>query len=501
MVCKSWTLPHRVSGQVAPASHSLLGSVRLTYAVCAFLSICLHSAMRSMLAMVILRMVKPRPEDALLMALELDRSNSTAAGQCGGSVFGLSAGVQVPQTGDLSWTRNQELTFPGVFYYGYVISIPLAGHLSDRLSSKRLFILSLVFEALAYFLLPTMAHHSYGAAVASLVVSGMCAGCGNPPLYQLFVTWAHPTERTSLLSFAYIGLLMGSIVVYPVANYLSDYAWELSFYVVASVTLVFGIICHWLIYDTLDEHPRISDAEKAYLQREPLSKSQLSVPWRHLLTSLPVYAFILTHIFHNCTFLVLSVVMPRFMREAMQFNLHEVGLLSAAPYLGGMFSKLICVFSCGYVERRVGLKQSWMRRLLYVACSILTMIFIGIIICAGCEQKTLVMLMYALLYATTDMGFSAGYWPTLLYFAPSFAGLLSGVANCLAHLSGFLAPHLVATLVHTGTKAEWNIVLLTLIIFNGMAMIVFGLFSSTRLQPWDPRRRMESLSATPANLH
>ncbi|XP_002013876.2 sialin isoform X2 [Drosophila persimilis] len=499
MVCKSWTLPHRSA--VPPASHRLLGSVRLTYAVCAFLSICLHSAMRSMLAMVILRMVKPRPEDSLLMALELERSNSTGPGQCGGPVFGPASGIQVTQTGDLPWTRNQELTFPGVYYYGYVISIPLAGHLSDRLSSKRLFILSLVFEASAYCLLPTMAHHSYGAAVAGLVVSGMCAGCGNPPLYQLFVTWAHPTERTSLLSFAYIGLLMGSIVVYPVANYLSDFAWELSFYVVGSVTLVFGISCHWLIYDTLDQHPRISNAEKAYIQREPLSTSQLNVPWRHLLTSLPVYAFILTHVFHNYTFLVLSVVMPRFMREAMQFTTHDVGVLSAAPYLGGMFSKLICVFSCGYVERRVGLNQSWMRRLLYVACSILTMVFIGIIIGAGCEQKTLVMLMYAFLYATTDMGFSAGYWPTLLYFAPSFAGLLSGLANCLAHLSGFLAPHLVAALVHTGTKAEWNIVLLTLILFNGMAMFVFGLFSSTRLQSWDPRRHAESLSANQDNVH
>lgn len=60
----------------------------------------------------------------------------------------------------------------------------------------------------------------------------------------------------------------------------------------------------------------------------------------------------------------------------------------------------------------------------------------------------LVLVMFMLLMASTDIGFS-GYWPTLLYFAPSYAGLLSGLANALAHLTGFLAPYLVAALVHT----------------------------------------------------
>jgi len=80
--------------------------------------------------------------------------------------------------------------------------------------------------------------------------------------------------------------------------------------------------------------------------------------------------------------------------------------------------------------------------------SILTTSLIGVIILANCDDKILVLVMFAFMMATTDMGFS-GYWPTLLYFAPSFAGLLSGLANGMAHLSGFLAPHLVAALVHT----------------------------------------------------
>ncbi|KAH8292145.1 hypothetical protein KR054_006311 [Drosophila jambulina] len=500
---RSWTLP-RLSQSCVPATYGLLGSVRLTYSVCAFIATSLHAAMRNMLGLIILRMVKPRPEDALQQALQA-ASNVTALGRCGGSRMALNTAIHVSRfcTGDLSWSRNEELAFPGVYFYGYVVSILLSGYLADRCSSKALFMASLICQAVAYILLPVMAHFSFKAAVVDLVVCGLLAGCGNPSLYKLFVTWAHPTERTALVSFAYSGMLVGAMVVFPVAGYLSNFGWELSFFVVGSVTLLFGIACNWLIYDTLEQHPRISAEEVAYLRLgknppEHQASQVLSVPWKSLMTALPAYAFVLTHVFHCYIFLMITLQTPRFMREAMEYDLDEVGILSAAPSLGGLCSKVVSILGGSYLERRFGPEQSCMRRTLYGICSLLTTLFLGIIILADCGSKTLVLLMFILVMASTDMGFSA-YWPTLLYFAPSFAGLLSGLANALSHLTGFLAPHLVAALVHTGSKEEWNVVLMTLIAFNTMAMIVFGLCSSTRLQSWDPRSGETHERSTSAN--
>ncbi|KAH8383765.1 hypothetical protein KR009_010402 [Drosophila setifemur] len=491
---KSWTLP-RLS-QSGPTAHRLFGSVRLTYALCAFISTALLAGMRNMLGMIILKMVMVRSEDLLEIPAHRMGSNVTVTRRCGGSRLGPDP---LSQTGDLPWTRNQEMTFPGIIYYGYVVSISLSGYLADRCSSKKLFILSLILSGFAYILLPLMAHLSFEAAAVDLVVCGILAGCGNPALYKLFVTWAHPTERTALLSFAYSGLLMGSVVVYPVAGYLSEFSWEVPFYVVGAVTLLFGIACIWLIYDTTEQHPRISDTEVEYLKQGPLVQAQqvANIPWRSLLSSLPTIAFVLTHMFHTYTFLVLSLEMPRFMREAMELDMREVGLLSSAPFLGGLCSKVVCFMGASYVDRQVGPNQNCIRRLLYGICGILTTSFIGVIILADCDEKILVLLMFSFLMASTDMGFS-GYWPTLLYFAPSFAGLISGLANGMAHLSGFLSPHLVASLVHTGTKSEWNMVLITLIASNTMAVLVFGFCSSTNLQSWDPRKTPEPTVSTPA---
>lgn len=99
MSCKSWTLP-RMS-QSGPSTHSLLNSVRLTYALCAFLNCFLHAAMRNMLGMIILKMVKPRPEDHLetasQVAQQLGEYNVTTTGRCGDYRLGPNPIVQVPQ--------------------------------------------------------------------------------------------------------------------------------------------------------------------------------------------------------------------------------------------------------------------------------------------------------------------------------------------------------------------------------------------------------------------
>ncbi|KAH8358821.1 hypothetical protein KR093_002699 [Drosophila rubida] len=501
MVRKSWNVPQLASlkpesSQAAPTC-GLWGSVRLTYTICAFLSNILQMSLRNMLGLVILRMVKARPEDALIYSAAYQFTNRTAIPNCGNEVFEPTTRFDVAQqTGDLEWTRKQELTFPGTFYYGYVIALPLAGHLADRFGGKLLFISSLTLQAAAFIVLPFIAQSSYIAAVTTLVVAGMFGGCGAPPLYQLFVIWAHPTERTLMLSFAYSGMIVGSICIYPLANYLSDFGWKVPFFVLGGVTLLYGISCNWLIFNSLDEHPRLTAAERAYLQPTGFAQapqvSHFGTPWRSLLTSAPVYAFVFTHVFHNYGFLLLSLNVPRFMSEAMQFNMKEIGFLASAPFLGSFFSKLLCVFSCSYFERRLFSQLCYLRRLLYTICCSVTITLIVVIILASCKQKILVLLMYFLVGATTDLAFSGGYWPTLLYFAPSFAGLISGLANCMAHISGFATPHLVAALVHSGIKSEWNCVLLTLIFFNALAMIVFGVFSSSKLQAWDPRSQIAS---------
>lgn len=77
-----------------------------------------------------------------------------------------------------------------------------------------------------------------------------------------------------MLSFAYSGLIVGSISIFPLANYLANISWKLPFYVMGGVCFLYGICCYWLIYNKLDQHPRLSAAEREYLTPKDSDETQ-----------------------------------------------------------------------------------------------------------------------------------------------------------------------------------------------------------------------------------
>lgn len=72
--------------------------------------------------------------------------------------------------------------------------------------------------------------------------------------------------------------------------------------------------------------------------------------------------------------------------------------------------------------------------------NILTIFLIAGIMYFDCKNKMGVVFLTVCIGVVTDMAFSGAYWPSLLNISPSFSGLLSGISNCLATMSGFIAP-------------------------------------------------------------
>ncbi|XP_005184578.2 uncharacterized transporter slc-17.2 [Musca domestica] len=460
----------------------LWGSARLCYTICAFLAMVIQLCLRNTLNFVILCMVKHQPvsyDNTTADAAEI----AVADSHCGPIDTG-SANSTIQRTGDLIWTRNQEFAVLGTFYYGYLVTLPIAGRLADRFGGKLLFVHSITIQAMVFMLIPFFARQSYTGAVIVRILQGLVAGCGNPALYQLFSTWAHPTERTAFLSFAYGGYSVGALLVFPISSFLCKLGWETAFYVVGGVSLLFGISCHWLVYSKLEDHPRLSKEEYEYLKSSQVKAANADVPWKDIFTSVAVYAFIFTHIFHTYGIMVFTLLIPRFFKEAMRLPLAQVGILSSAPFFGAFISKGLTIVSCSIIEKRENLNLTRFRRIVYVVCNLSTVLFIVGIVLSDCQQRILVVLFTMCIGISTDMAFSGAYWPSLLFVAPTYAGLISGIANCLATVSGFLAPHGISLIVRNGTKLEWNSVMFTLMASYLLGAAVYGLFGSSKLANW-----------------
>lgn len=195
---------------------------------------------------------------------------------------------------------------------------------------------------------------------------------------------------------------------------------------------------HWLI----------SETEKNYLTRElgELKRhTDLStVPWRAIVTSVPVYAIVIAQMGHTWGLFVVLTDLQKYLKDVFNFDIKKNGMLTSLPWL----LMWICCVTMGFVadylikNKYLGVTVS---RKLYTAISgIGPGIFLALVAIVGCDQ-VLVVVMF-----TLGMGFMgpffSGVKPNCVDIAPNFAGIIMAIANGFGGLMGILVPIVIGFL-------------------------------------------------------
>lgn len=149
--------------------------------------------------------------------------------------------------------------------------------------------------------------------------------------------WAPPSERSRIVSAAFSGNYVGLVVSMPLSGYLAaEVSWESTFY-------IFGIIgCVWTIFWLLfvRRSPAfdkfISENEKKFIQeslRAVTSENEVKIPWKEIWTSSAVWALIAATFAEGWGFFTLQSQLPQFLRDALDFDIAQSGILAGLPYL------------------------------------------------------------------------------------------------------------------------------------------------------------------------
>lgn len=88
----------------------------------------------------------------------------------------------------------------------------------------------------------------------------------------------------------------------------------------------FGVLWFllWVItcYNNPQEHPYISERELKYLQDTlgaHTHQKPPSIPWRHILTSVPVWALVVAQIGHDWGFFTMVTDLPKYMSDVLRY--------------------------------------------------------------------------------------------------------------------------------------------------------------------------------------
>nr|XP_031845946.1 putative inorganic phosphate cotransporter isoform X2 [Nomia melanderi] len=388
------------------------------------------------------------------------------------------------------WDAVTQGTILSSFYWGYVITHIPGGMLSEKFGGKHALGLGILATALFTLLTPVVVEYGEATGLIVLrVLMGLCEGTTFPALNAMLAQWTPPEERSVIGSLVFAGAQLGTVIANSLSGlilYYSPMGWPAVFYVFGSIGVLWFLI--WLVtcYNNPDTHPFISQKEKNFLSEKMHAhthKKPPSVPWRHIIRSVPLWALIAAQVGHDWGFFTLVNDLPKYMSSVLKYSIKSNGLLSALPYLTMWICSVITSCLADWMITNGVMSRTNVRKLGTTIASLGPGVFIIAASYAECD-RTVVVVMFTL--GTTLMGtFYPGMKVNALDLSPNYSGTLMALVNGIGAFTGILTPHIVALLAPNDTYHEWRLVFWIVLVVFILTNIIFVLYASGEVQYWN----------------
>ena len=205
------------------------------------------------------------------------------------------------------WTEIDYGDIVFAFQMAYAIGYLFAGRVMDLLGIKRGFALALTIWSLAAMAAAAVPRFgpaaavllgavglTYSASVAGFIGARFLLGLGEagnfPAAIKVVAEWFPKRERAFATGLFNSGTNIGALIAPLAVPWITlTWGWEWAF--IATGALGFLWLIAWLaMYRSPREHPRLSAAELAYIESDPI-EAVTPVPWTRLLPHRQTWAF------------------------------------------------------------------------------------------------------------------------------------------------------------------------------------------------------------------
>ena len=303
-------------------------------------------------------------------------------------------------------------------------------------------------------------------------------------------------ERNSFIARSYFGSVFGLIISYPLCGFIIDsFGWEATFYTIGVITVLWSISWYFLVFDTPDSHPRISDEEREYINTalgDTFTKTneRQSVPWKDILTSVPFWGLVITDSGNCVGIMTLGSYGSLYLKKMLGVNIKTNGVLSGLPmlsrYVGGLFHGAVA----DHLLRR-GWRVITIRRVFNSICMVGPAIFMFILAFPPPGSQCSVGMTISLL--SVGMFFngalSSGHFSSPSDLSPNYAGTMFGISNTL---SGGVTAYSTAAIVGAYTSdnftfSAWSVVFATASCIYIITNTFYCFMISGDIQSWNKK--------------
>ncbi|KAK3787981.1 hypothetical protein RRG08_042269 [Elysia crispata] len=377
-----------------------------------------------------------------------------------------------------------------MYFYGYIFTQIPGGWLASRYGGKRVWGVCQAVCAVCTLLTPLCARTHVYLAYAVRFILGFGAGVTFPAVHALLGRWSPPLERSKMASFTFSGPLVGNVLTFSISGLLCAYGfdngWGSIFYLAGIGNMLWVVAWFWLVADSPDQHPHISERERIYITTsigKGVVKKVRRVPWLSMATSGPLWAVIISHMTNNYLNYTLITSLPTFMKESLDFDVKENGALSSLPYVCQFVGAIVVGQIADRIREKQLLSTKNVRKLFQAISLGGAGVCVAVVGQMGCEHRYGAVAMLCLCTILLSAN-RAGYLSNHLDLAPSYAGILYGITNTAATIPGMVAPIVTGALTPTGSADEWRTVFYVCAAIAIAGMVIFVLLADGELQTW-----------------
>jgi ACS family hexuronate transporter-like MFS transporter len=224
---------------------------------------------------------------------------------------------------DFNWNEIQYGHLVSYFQIAYAAGMLLMGRLIDRLGTRTGYALAMAFWSFA-----SMAHAAAGS-FATFATARLALGFGEagvfPASIKCVAEWFPKKERALATGIFNAGTNAGAIITPFVVPWIAvHWGWRSAFLLTGALGFIW-LIFWFLIYRKPHEHPRVSQAELAYIRCDP-SEPITKISWSTLVAHRQAWTFIVGKFLTDPIWWFYLFWVPDFLQRQHGLALMKIGL-------------------------------------------------------------------------------------------------------------------------------------------------------------------------------
>ncbi|XP_050432550.1 sialin-like isoform X2 [Adelges cooleyi] len=388
------------------------------------------------------------------------------------------------------WDEETQGLILSAFYYGYIITHVPGGLLAQRFGGKHTMGLGILSTAVLTMFTPMVARMGSTQLMILRFVEGLGEGTTFPALCTLLAQWAPPLEKGKLSTLVFAGVQLGSIFANSISGFIINVlpgGWPNVFYFFGGISMVWFVIWCLVVYNDPLSHPFISEHERNYLLQTIGSierkKDLAPTPWKHILTSAPVWGLIVAESGHGWGGYTLMSDLPKYMSDVLHFSVEQNGFLTSIPYIAQWITSIVSSVMADWTIKKQHMSVTAVRKLFAIIGTVGPGLGVMCASFVGCDKLT------ATFFFTLGMALMGFCYPSIrvnaLDLSPNYSATIMALVNGIGCLSGMATPYVAGLLTPNRTISEWRLVFWIMLVVMVASSMLFTVIGSGETQFWD----------------